>query len=293
MIYSMTGYGQGTYSDESTSLSIEIKSVNSRYLDINIRMPRKIGKYEEYVKSIIKEEISRGKVDIYISMRAEDRSDIDVKADHELMGKYFEVYNGVIEKFGIENDIRLSHLLNIPNAIIVDDNELEEEYIKDILRSTTIASIDSLREMRAVEGEKLRSDILQRKGNMKDLLSSIEEKSPEIVSSHKESMVERIKELLSSEDSYSEDRLEMEVAIFADRKDITEEIVRLGSHFEQMDKMLDSEVPVGRKLDFLIQEMNREVNTIGSKAAGIDITSNVIELKSEIERIREQVQNIE
>ena len=293
MINSMTGYGQGIVKSEEFTLNIEMKSVNSRYLDINIRLPRKFNTYEDIISNYIKGRISRGKVDVYINIEKSNREDIIIKPDFALLDRYVDAYEQLINHFELKDKVDLNKILRINDGLILEDKELDSETTtKTILEALKLA-VDNLLLMRKSEGEKLKLDILEKTDKIKYVLKQIKGFAPEISAKYKEKMVLRVQELLSQIEDYDENRVNMEIAIYADKKSIDEELVRLDSHFIQIIDLLEQMEPVGRKMDFLLQEINREVNTIGSKSPDYDISTYVVELKSELEKIREQVQNIE
>ncbi|OPL08018.1 MAG: hypothetical protein AVO33_02785 [delta proteobacterium ML8_F1] len=293
MLMSMTGYGQGKAENQEMGLIIDLKSVNNRYLDLNIRMPRKFNPFEDLVRERIKASLVRGKVDVFINIENSHREDLTVTADFPLLRRYVEAYEAIKETFGLEDKISLNHLVRIPEALMVEDRGLDEEAVKSLLLEALDRALTQMSAMRRTEGEKLALDILDKTDKMNHVLQEIELLAPFIASRHQEKMAARIQELLGQVEDFDADKLNMEIAVFADRKDINEEIVRLKSHFAQIDSLIKTQEVVGRKLDFLLQEVNREVNTIGSKSPDYDISNHVVELKSLLEKIREQVQNIE
>ena len=293
MINSMTGYGQGQAQNEDFKLNIEMKSVNNRYLDINIRLPRKFNAFEDLIKNEIKSKVSRGKIDVFINIQRSEREDIVIKPDFALLDRYVEAYKEIMDHFEINERIDLNKLLRINDGLIVEDRELDPEIAKATIFEALKGAIDGMLVMRGNEGEKLKEDILAKTEKIQNVIFKIKEFAPEISKNYKIKMKTRIIELLDQIDDYDEDKVNMEVAIYADKKAIDEELVRLDSHFDQFKDLLESDDPIGRKLDFLLQEINREVNTIGSKSPDYDISTYVVELKSELEKIREQVQNME
>jgi len=293
MTMSMTGYGQGKAKNQEMSIVIDLKSVNNRYLDLNIRMPRKFNPFEDDLKEQIKRHLVRGKVDVFINIERSNREDLVITPDMPLLERYVRAYEAVNEAFGLKDPVSLSLLTRVPEALIIEDRALDEDATKKLLLEAVDMALSEMKIMRKTEGEKLTLDILDKTDKMNLVLQQIEQVSATIPQRHKEKMLERIKDLLDQVEDFDEDKLNMEVAIFADRKDINEEIVRLKSHFDQVRSLMASREAVGRKLDFLLQEMNREVNTIGSKSPDYDISNQVVELKSYLEKIREQAQNIE
>ena len=294
MIKSMTGFGRGEHSDGKRSITVEIKSVNHRYGDINVKMPRRYSFTEEAIKSTVKKYISRGKVDVSISVENLTEDDVTIRLNTMVAKQYLDNLNELRNQFDVYGDVSLQFLATLPDVMkAVPDVEDEEEIKKAILVPVQMAA-ENLDSMRKVEGEKLAEDLLMRGELIRDYVSKIEERSPKVTVAYTEKLRERIKELIGSNVTIPEDRILLEAAIFADKSSITEELVRLNSHMIQLRNIIEkSNQPTGKKLDFLVQEMNREANTIGSKANDIEITSLMLEIKAEIEKIREQVQNIE
>ena len=294
MIKSMTGFGRGEHSDGKRSITVEIKSVNHRYGDINVKMPRRYSFAEESIKSTVKQYISRGKVDVSISVENLTEGDVTVKLNTMVAGQYFENLKELKQTFDLNGDVTLQFLSTLPDVMkAVPDVEDEEEICAAILIPVKEAA-SNLDKMRAIEGEKLAEDLLMRGGLIQDFVKKIEERSPQVTVAYTEKLKERITELIGNSITVPEDRILLEAAIFADKCSITEELVRLNSHMIQLRSIINnSDKPTGKKLDFLVQEMNREANTIGSKANDIEITNLMLEIKAEIEKIREQVQNIE
>lgn len=293
MVRSMTGFGRGTHSDSGKEFTVEIKSVNHRYIDFYIKLPRQIGFLEEKVREVVSKSIFRGKVDIFISF--EDRSDDSrsVTLDEALASAYIQAVEKLKEKYSLKDDLSISLVSRFPDVLRIEKNEDDEDQLWSILSKALELATSSLVQMREKEGNELRSSLLQKADYMEEIISQISNRSPEVVIEYKQKLENRIKELLNQQ-TIDENRIAMEVAIFADRCGIDEELVRLGSHLIQLRDILSiKNQPVGRKLDFLVQEINREINTIGSKSNDIIITKNVLELKSESEKIREQIQNIE
>lgn len=293
MVRSMTGFGRGTCNENGKEFTVEIKSVNHRYIDFYIKLPRQIAYLEERVREVVAKSIFRGKVDIFISF--EDRSDDSksVMLDEALAGAYIQAVEKIKDKYGLKDDLSVSLVSRFPDVLRIEKTEDDEEQLWNILNKALEAAVASLIQMREKEGNELRSSLLQKAEYMEDIISQITNRSPEVVIEYKQKLENRIKELLNQQ-TIDENRIAMEVAIFADRCGIDEELVRLGSHLTQLRDILNiKKQPVGRKLDFLVQEINREINTIGSKSNDIIITKNVLELKSETEKIREQIQNME
>ena len=294
MIKSMTGFGRGEYTDGKRTIIAEIKSVNHRYSDITVKMPRRYGFAEDKIKNTIKETLSRGKIDVSIIVENITENDVNIKLNSMLAKQYVDNLKELKETFGVEGEITLQFLATLPDVMkAIPDVEDEEEIIKAILIPVAEAA-KNLESMRAVEGDKLAEDLIAKGANIKSILDRIEERAPQVAAAHTEKLRERITELLGGNVQIPEDRILVEAAIFADKCAIDEEITRLNSHLIQLkDIITTAKQPVGKKLDFLVQEMNREANTIGSKSNDITITGHMLDIKSEIEKIREQVQNIE
>lgn len=294
MIKSMTGFGRSEHSDGKRNITVEIKSVNHRYGDISVKMPRRYSFAEETIKSTVKKTVSRGKVDVSIMVENLTEEDITVKLNTVVARQYIENLKQLQETLSLEGEASLQFVAALPDVMkAVPDVEDEEEICRAI-EIPLEQAVKNLDNMRAEEGAKLAEDLLMRGRLIQGYVKEIEERSPQVASAYAEKLQERIKELLGSHVTVPEDRILLEAAIFADKCSITEELVRLGSHMLQLKNIIEkSHQPVGKKLDFLVQEMNREANTIGSKANDIEITNLMLETKSEIEKIREQVQNIE
>jgi uncharacterized protein (TIGR00255 family) len=290
MIRSMTGFGYCEYSENGITFTIEIKTVNHRYFDIFLRMPKQISSFEDRVRSIISGRIQRGKVDVYITCDNKSEDASQVVLDERLAKAYSNALKTLANNLGLEDDVSVSILARFPDILKVENKE-DDDRMGGILEKAVEKAVSSLIEMREKEGQRLKESMVLILETVKSYLNKVRERAPLIVKEHKEKLEVRLEELAGM--SVDPARLAVEVAIFADRCSIDEEIVRLGSHIDQMEDMLEQGSPVGKKLDFLIQEMNREVNTIGSKAGDLDITRYVVELKNEIEKLREQVQNIE
>lgn len=294
MIKSMTGFGRSEYADGKRNIIVEIKSVNHRYSDISVKMPRRYSFAEDKVKQAVKERIKRGKVDVSIIVENITENDINIKLNEPIARQYYENLTLLNEQFNLSGEISLRLLATMPDVMkAIPDVDDEEEITKAILVPVGEAALN-LEKMRAVEGEKLAEDLLSRGETIKKLLDEIAERAPGVVVDYTAKLRERIAELLAGSATVPEERIVTEAAIFADKCAIDEEITRLNSHLIQLKKIVDSPNDAeGKKLDFLVQEMNREANTIGSKANDITITNYMLEIKSEIEKIREQVQNVE
>lgn len=294
MIKSMTGFGRSEYNDGKRNITVEIKSVNHRYSDISVKMPRRYGFAEDKIKAAIKEKLRRGKVDVSVMVENITENDINIKLNQPIAKQYYENLKVLQQDFQLSGDISLQLLATMPDVMkAIADVDDEEEITKAILIPVNQAA-DDLETMRRTEGEKLAADLKEKGKNIKTILDQIEERAPSVVKDYTVRLKERIIELLDGNATMPEERILTEAAIFADKSSIDEEITRLNSHLDQLEKILTSGGDTqGKKLDFLVQEMNREANTIGSKANDIIITNHMLEIKSEIEKIREQVQNIE
>lgn len=294
MIKSMTGFGRSEYNDGKRNITVEIKSVNHRYSDISVKMPRRYGFAEDKIKAAIKEKLRRGKVDVSVMVENITENDINIKLNQPIAKQYYENLKVLQQDFQLSGDISLQLLATMPDVMkAIADVDDEDEITKAILIPVNQAA-DDLETMRRTEGEKLAADLKEKGKNIKTILDQIEERAPGVVKDYTVRLKERIIELLDGNATMPEERILTEAAIFADKSSIDEEITRLNSHLDQLEKILTSGGDTqGKKLDFLVQEMNREANTIGSKANDIIITNHMLEIKSEIEKIREQVQNIE
>lgn len=292
MIRSMTGFGRGRAESNDLSFSVEIKTVNHKYLDIYVRLPKHLTFVEEKIKKEVSKTISRGKVEIYISYEDSKEDSKVVVVDKSLANAYIKAINDLKNTYELKDDISVSLITKLPEVLKVEKEEYEEEQIWDVLSKATKEALENLVSMRTAEGEELKKDLKAKIFNLENILAQIEKYSSHIVEEYKHKLENRLKELLEQQ-VIDENRIAIEVAIFADKCSIDEEIIRLRSHFHLFKNTLNENIPIGRKLDFIIQEMNREINTIGSKANNINISKNVVEVKSEIEKLREQVQNIE
>ena len=292
MIRSMTGFGRGDCQEDGKEFQVEIKTVNHRYSDGFIKMPRQIGFLEEKVRDMVGKAVSRGKIDVYITYNNFGDDSKYVMFDEALAKTYISAVEALRDKFSLRDDISVSLISKYPDVLKVEQAEEDEDKLWLMLKAAVENALSSLITMREIEGEGLKTDLLARALYIEKILREISLRAPDVVKEYKLKLETRIKDLLDQQ-NMDESRLAIEIAIFADRCSIDEEIVRLGSHLSQMREALNIQQPIGRKLDFLIQEMNREINTIGSKANDLAITRNVVEIKSEIEKMREQVQNIE
>lgn len=292
MIRSMTGYGRGEHTAESRKFTVEIKSVNHRYNDIAIKLPRSMNYLEDKIRKTLMQKIFRGKTDIYINFETFSSDDICVKINESLAEAYIEKLRFMEEKYTLITNDSLELVAKFPDVITVEKMQEDEDTIWTTLLPALEEAIEKFIAMRTIEGTALKNDIFKKSDKIKSLIVQIKERSPFVVQDYKEKLKSRLDELLAGIE-IDEQRLMTEVTIFADRGCIDEEITRLESHMIQLDSILEAGGLAGRKLDFLVQEMNREANTIASKSNDIQITQITIELKSEIEKIREQIQNIE
>ena len=292
MIKSMTGFGRCEKVTEEYKLSVEMKAVNHRYLDMSIKMPKKFNYFEAGIRNLLKNDIQRGKVDVFINYEDYTENKMSLKYNASLAAEYMEYFKKMEEQFGIANDIKVSVLSRMPEVLTMEEVPDDEDSMWKILSEVVEEAADSFVESRVREGEHLKNDLLGKLDYMLEQVAFIEERSPRVVAEYRMKLEEKVHELLESA-SIDEGRIATEVTIFADKICVDEETVRLRSHIEHTRKELLAGGSVGRKLDFIVQEMNREVNTISSKSQDIPITNLVVEGKSLIEKLREQVQNIE
>lgn len=289
----MTGFGRGEMNDGVRNFTVEIKSVNHRYNDTLVKMPKHIGYLEENIKKQIRNVVNRGRVEVYINLEYVSEGEVEVKVDLPLAKSYKNAVDILCEEIGLKNDISVELFTRFPDILKTKKREEDEDEVWLCLNKAVDMALTNLIMMRTEEGQRLSKNIKLKLLNIKEIVKEIEKRSPAIVMEYKEKLWNRIEELLEEKYEIDENKLANEVAFYADRSSIDEEIVRLYSHISQFIDTLESDDTVGRKLDFLVQEMNREVNTIGSKVGDINITNYVVELKSEMEKIREQIQNIE
>lgn len=292
MIKSMTGFGRAVKEIDGRIITVEIKSVNHRYFEFSSRIPRQYGFLEEKLKSYFNAKISRGKVDCFVGIEELNTESADVEVNKTLASAYVRALKELSEVYGLKDDLSASTVSRFPDVLIVRKAEEDEKEIWECVKPVCDDALEKFISMRAAEGEKLYQDIFSRGQNILSSVSFIEERSPKTVREYNEKLVERVHELIGDV-SLDEARIIQEVAIFADKVAVAEETVRLRSHISQLNAFLNSLEPVGRKMDFLIQEINREANTIGSKANDVEIAKKVVEIKAEVEKIREQVQNVE
>ena len=294
MIRSMTGYGRAQMTVDTMSITVELKSVNHRYLEFSSRVPRNYGFLDEKLKSFISSKVSRGKIECYVSIENLEDDSVEILVNHSLASSYLNAYKELAEKneLVLRDDLALSSLVRNSEIFSVHKQEADEEKIWNAVKSVAEEAVSKFVSMREAEGEKLKADVLYRAEEILKKVSIIEERSPETVKEYNDKLLSRINEFLSDV-QVDEQRILTECAIFADKVAVAEETVRLRSHIDQLRLFMDSNDAIGRKIDFLVQEMNREANTIGSKAQDVTIARNVIDIKAEIEKIREQIQNIE
>ena len=294
MIKSMTGFGRCEVQKDSRKFTVELKSVNHRYLDVNIRMPKKLNFFETAIRNLLKSYANRGKVDIFITYEDLSQAQVAVKYNAVLAGEYLKYLKQMEEEFGLENDIRVSTLSRYPEVFTMEEQSEDEEELWNGLKEALVGAFGQFVQTRQTEGENLKRDILAKLDRLRlnELTAHIEERSPQIVSEYRAKLEEKMKELLA-DTQIEESRIAAEVILFADKICTDEEVVRLKSHISHMRNTLDEKDEIGRKLDFIAQEMNREANTILSKANDIEVSDYAISLKTEIEKIREQIQNIE
>lgn len=292
MIKSMTGFGRCEVLKDSRKFTVELKSVNHRYLDVNIRMPKKLNFFETSIRTLLKSYADRGKVDIFITYEDLSQSQVSVKYNAALAAEYLKYLNQMAEEFSLDNDVRVSTLSRYPEVFTMEECSEDEDELWNGLKEALEGAFSQFVEMRTKEGERLKEDILLKLDPLSEQIRFIEERSPQIIAEYRTKLEEKMRELL--EDTQIDDnRIAAEVILFADKICTDEEVVRLKSHIQHMKETLEESNGIGRKLDFIAQEMNREANTILSKANDLDISNRAISLKTEIEKIREQIQNIE
>ena len=292
MIKSMTGFGRCEVEEGNRKFSVEMKSVNHRYLDVNIKMQKKLSFFESSIRNELKNYIQRGKVDMFITYEDFSENNVCIKYNKELAGEYLKYLKEMAEEFDLDNDIRVSTLSRYPEVFSMEEQTADEEEIWKLLVKAIDGAAEGFVESRIKEGKNLAEDLISKLDGMLEIVSFIEERSPQIIEEYRKKLDERVREMLADA-NVDETRLLTEVTIFADKVCVDEELVRLRSHIETMKQSLIDGGGIGRKLDFIAQEMNREANTILSKANDLTISNRGIELKTEIEKVREQIQNIE
>lgn len=292
MVKSMTGFGRAEATVGTLEITVEVKSVNHRYFEFSSRVPRSYAFLEEKLKAFFKEKVARGKIEVFVTVRDSNTDAVKIEVDRAFADGYVAALKSISQIYNVADDITASVIARNSDVFNINKEAVDEDAVTEAVLSVADSAVAAFIDMRTVEGEKLKADILSRAKTILNMVSFVEKRSPETVSLYHQKLRDKISELLG-DTTVDEQRLITEVAIFADKVAVAEETVRLRSHISQLESLLDSKEAVGRKLDFLIQEMNREANTIGSKAQDIDIAHTVVDIKSEIEKIREQIQNIE
>ena len=294
MVKSMTGFGRCETEINGRPVTVEIKSVNHRYFEFSCRITRGYSFLEDKLKAFVNSKVARGKIDMFVSVGAADDTPSEVAVNHSLVAGYLNAMKEIADTYGIENDATVVSVSRFPDVFTVNKAQADEEQLTADVLSAAGTALDSFLSMRETEGEKMKADILSRARTILDIVSEIEERSPQTVAEYENRLLERIRQTLDNLSvEVDEQRILTEVAVFADKVAVAEETVRLRSHFDQLSAFLSLDQPIGRKLDFIVQEMNREANTIGSKVQDAALAHKVVDIKSEIEKIREQVQNIE
>ena len=292
MVKSMTGYGRHQQAVESMNITVEIKSVNHRYFDFSSRTPRIYGFLDEKLKSYVQSRVSRGKIECYVQVDILEDDSVVVEINHSLAKGYVKAFEELSSVYGIDNNLNSGILARFNDVLLIRKEEADEEKIWNAVKTVAEIAVDKFISMRGVEGEKLRDDICSRADVILEKVAFVESRSPETVKEYTQKLLARMQDVLGSV-NIAETRILTEAAVYADKVAVAEETVRLRSHIEQLKSFFESDEPIGRKMDFLVQEINREANTIGSKACDVDIARCVLDIKSEVEKIREQVQNIE
>lgn len=292
MIHSMTGYGREQTIIDGREITVEIKSVNHRYSEFSVRVPRAYGYLEEKLKTLIKENISRGKIEVNVTINNLNGKEVDIKIDKIMAAGYINALRAANEELGLDDDLTLSELIRFSDIFNVQKAMEDEEKIWNDVKIAAKSAIDKFVIMRKTEGMNMKIDLLEKLDNVEKTLRIVESISPKTVENYRERLFTKLKEILEDA-NIDEQRILTEAAIFAEKIAIDEETVRLQSHIEQFRSLIEAYEPIGRKLDFLVQEINREINTMGSKAQDVEITKYVVDMKSDVEKIREQIQNIE
>lgn len=292
MIKSMTGFGRCEVSEGDRKFTVELKSVNHRYLELGLRMPKKLNFFESQIRNLLKKYAQRGKVDIFITYEDLSENQVSLHYNHTLAAEYIEIFKKMQEEFGLDYDIRVSTLSKCPEVVTMEEQVVDDAELWSILEKALKGAFEQFVETRTIEGENLKKDIVNKLDGMLETVAFIEERSPQIIAEYREKLEQKVAELLG-DTKLDESRIAAEVIIFADKICTDEEIVRLKSHIKHMKETLDASEGIGRKLDFIAQEMNREANTILSKANDLEVSNHAITLKTEIEKVREQIQNIE
>lgn len=293
MIRSMTGFGHGEVSnDKNQKVTVEMKSVNHRYCDISLKLPKKLAMFEANIRNIMKEYASRGKIDIYVSYEDLSETAVSLHYNQAMAEEYMQVFKKMQEDFNIETKITAEALAKYPEVVIIEEVQQDEEVWWELLEAALRQAAEKFVETRTIEGANLKRDLLGKLDQMAADVAFIEERSPQIIAEYRSKLEEKVKEFLE-DSTIEENRIAAEVTLYADKIAVDEEIVRLQSHISSMTDVLESDESIGRKLDFMAQEMNREANTILSKSSDVDLADHAIELKTNVEKVREQIQNIE
>ena len=293
MIRSMTGFGHGEVSnDKNQKVTVEMKSVNHRYCDISLKLPKKLAMFEANIRNIMKEYASRGKIDIYVSYEDLSETAVSLHYNQAMAEEYMQVFKKMQEDFNIETKITAEALAKYPEVVTIEEVQQDEEVWWELLEAALRQAAEKFVETRTIEGANLKRDLLDKLDQMAADVAFIEERSPQIIAEYRSKLEEKVKEFLE-DSTIEENRIAAEVTLYADKIAVDEEIVRLQSHISSMTDVLESDESIGRKLDFMAQEMNREANTILSKSSDVDLADHAIELKTNVEKVREQIQNIE
>ena len=292
MIKSMTGFGRSEIVKGNRKISVEIKSVNHRYLEAGIKMPKKLNVFESRMRDLLKKYATRGKIDIFINYEDDSESQVNLKFNQNIADEYMAIFNNMSEKYNLKNDMTVGGLARFPEVITMDEVQEDEEELWHFIEEAMKAALEQFVNTRILEGEYLKKDLLGKLDHMEELVAFVEKRSPEIMKEYRSKLESKVKELLG-DTTIDESRIATEVIIYADKICVDEETVRLRSHIEHARKCLNEDGGIGRKMDFIAQEMNREANTTLSKANDIEISNAAIDLKTEIEKVREQIQNIE
>ena len=293
MIRSMTGFGHGEVSnDKNQKVTVEMKSVNHRYCDISLKLPKKLAMFEANIRNIMKEYASRGKIDIYVSYEDLSETAVSLHYNQAMAAEYMQVFKKMQEDFNIETKITAEALAKYPEVVTIEEVQQDEEVWWELLEAALRQAAEKFVETRTIEGANLKRDLLGKLDQMAADVAFIEERSPQIIAEYRAKLEEKVKEFLE-DSTIEENRIAAEVTLYADKIAVDEEIVRLQSHISSMTDVLESDESIGRKLDFMAQEMNREANTILSKSSDVDLADHAIELKTNVEKVREQIQNIE
>lgn len=292
MIKSMTGFGRSEIVKGNRKISVEIKSVNHRYLEAGIKMPKKLNAFESRMRDLLKKYATRGKIDIFINYEDDSENQVNLKFNQNIADEYMAIFNNMSEKYNLKNDMTVGGLARFPEVITMDEVQEDEEELWHFIEEAMKAALEQFVNTRILEGENLKKDLLGKLDHMEELVTFVEKRSPEIMKEYRSKLEGKVKELLG-DTTIDESRIATEVIIYADKICVDEETVRLRSHIEHARKCLNEDGGIGRKMDFIAQEMNREANTTLSKANDIEISNAAIDLKTEIEKVREQIQNIE